>query len=148
MFYIVDILDVDTSAIDLESALNDVPSIYPERAIVSATDVTNGDMKTVTYTITFNSEAGMYLYVLVCTDMLKPFSCVRFMYHYEIHVLQVTGPEYHYFTLTLLCIFTKAKPIFQFMILAGGNNSLMNFLFHVATPNWVEWIQFDQVMFL
>mgnify|MGYP001797184552 FL=1 len=69
MFYIIDILDVDTSAIDLESALNDVPSIYPERVIVSATDVTNGDMKTVTYTITFNSEAGMYLYVQVCTFM-------------------------------------------------------------------------------
>ncbi|XP_067950540.1 fibrocystin-L-like [Watersipora subatra] len=50
----VDILDVDTSATDLQNALNDLPTISPERVQVTSTEITNGR----TFTVTFNSELG------------------------------------------------------------------------------------------
>ncbi|XP_067950539.1 fibrocystin-L-like [Watersipora subatra] len=49
-----DILDVDTSAIDLQNALNDLPTISPERVQVTSAEITNGR----TFTVTFNSELG------------------------------------------------------------------------------------------
>ena len=51
---VTDVLDVDTSAIDLERAINDLPSMYPETVTVTSSELSNGRR----FAITFNSELG------------------------------------------------------------------------------------------
>lgn len=54
--FLSDVLNIDTDSIKLEKALNDLPTIYPERVSVTASDITGGKR----FIVTFNSELGKY----------------------------------------------------------------------------------------